>query len=112
VLLVTSAQASEGKTTTSYAVARGFARVGKRVLLIDADLRRPSMHKLLGADNAKGLSRCWSASRACTSRWSPAISTACTCCLRGRSRRAQAELLSSPRMAALLEQLEHTYDLW
>lgn len=56
VLLVTSAQPGEGKTTTSYAIATSFARMGKSVLLIDADLRRPSLHRRLNLPNDSGLS--------------------------------------------------------
>lgn len=56
IMLVTSAQAAEGKTTSSYAIASGFARMGKQVLLIDADLRRPSLHKRLDLPNDRGLS--------------------------------------------------------
>jgi polysaccharide biosynthesis transport protein len=56
VMLVTSAQPSEGKTTSSFAIASGFARMGKRTLLIDADMRRPSLHRRAGLDNEKGLS--------------------------------------------------------
>lgn len=55
-LLVTSSQPSEGKTTTSYAIAQGFARMGRRVLLVDVDLRRPSVHRRLELDNEKGMS--------------------------------------------------------
>ena len=43
----TSSAASEGKSTTSFAIARDFAKVGRRVLLIDADLRKPSLHRAL-----------------------------------------------------------------
>jgi polysaccharide biosynthesis transport protein len=56
VMLVTSAQPSEGKTTSSFAIASGFARMGKRTLLIDADMRRPSLHRRAGVPNEKGLS--------------------------------------------------------
>ena len=42
ILAVTSAQAHEGKTTTSHAIASGFGRLGLRTLLVDADLRRPA----------------------------------------------------------------------
>jgi polysaccharide biosynthesis transport protein len=56
VMLVTSAQPSEGKTTSSFAIASGFARMGKRTLLIDADMRRPSQHRRAGLPNEKGLS--------------------------------------------------------
>jgi capsular exopolysaccharide synthesis family protein len=55
-LLLTSTRQSEGKSTTSYAVARDFAASGRRVLLVDADLRKPSLHRLLGLANGLGLS--------------------------------------------------------
>lgn len=55
-LLVTSSQPGEGKTTTSLALAKNFAQLGFRVLLIDGDLRRPSLHKMLGTSNVVGLS--------------------------------------------------------
>ena len=47
-LLITSAGPGEGKSTTALALARNFAQLGKRVLLIDADLRNPSLHRSLG----------------------------------------------------------------
>jgi len=56
VLALTSALPEEGKSTTSLALARGFARVGMRVLLIDLDLRNPSQHKTFGASNRVGAS--------------------------------------------------------
>ncbi|KQN36469.1 hypothetical protein ASG37_12735 [Sphingomonas sp. Leaf407] len=56
-LLVTSSQMAEGKSTTSYALARDFASIGHKVLLVDADLRRPSLHRLMNMSAAdKGLS--------------------------------------------------------
>jgi polysaccharide biosynthesis transport protein len=55
-LLVTSAGPGEGKSTTSLTVARHFARTGLKVLLLDADLRKPQLHKRLNTDNSSGLS--------------------------------------------------------
>lgn len=55
-LLVTSSRPSEGKSTTAYAAALSLARVGKRVLLIDGDLRNPSMHRTIGVENDVGMS--------------------------------------------------------
>ena len=55
-LLITSARAAEGKSTTSYATALNLARVGRRVLLVDGDLRNPSMHRTMGLANANGMS--------------------------------------------------------
>ncbi len=55
-LLVTSAGPGEGKSSTSLAIARHFAIMGLKVLLVDGDLRNASLHKKLYADNAVGLS--------------------------------------------------------
>src|SRR5260370_17486533 len=54
--MITSALAQEGKTTTSINCAVVLAQKGIRVLLIDADLRRPSIHKTLGMGPRSGLS--------------------------------------------------------
>lgn len=56
VILITSALPQEGKTTTSINTAIVLAQKGTRVLLIDADLRRPSIHKTLGIGPKTGLS--------------------------------------------------------
>lgn len=55
-LLVTSAEPSEGKSTTAYKLARDFGNLGKKVLLIDADLRKPRMHRVFKMDAGVGLS--------------------------------------------------------
>src|SRR5512140_1131453 len=55
-LVVTSTPRNEGKSTTSLALAINFAQLGQRVLLIDGDMRNPSVHKLLGMSNDFGLS--------------------------------------------------------
>jgi capsular exopolysaccharide synthesis family protein len=53
VVQFTSSQASEGKSTTSLILAQLFARLGRNVLLIDADLRKPSIHALLSMERPK-----------------------------------------------------------
>lgn len=55
-LVVTSSTKNEGKSTTSLALAISFAQMGRKVLLVDADMRNPSVHKLLGMRNDAGLS--------------------------------------------------------
>ena len=56
VILVTSASDSEGKTVTALNLATAVADAGSRVLLVDADLRLPGCHQILGVDNHRGLS--------------------------------------------------------
>jgi len=55
---VTSTNMGEGKSTSALSIAIQFAQSGQRVLLIDADLRNPSLHRVLGADNTQGLTNC------------------------------------------------------
>ncbi|PYT52331.1 MAG: hypothetical protein DMG43_12090 [Acidobacteria bacterium] len=54
-LLVTSTQPAEGKTTVACNLAISLAQLGHRVLLVDADLRFPSLHKLFGTSGSLGL---------------------------------------------------------
>lgn len=56
VILLTSATSGEGKSVTSLNLAATLAESGSRVLLIDADLRRPTCHRSLGTGNMRGLS--------------------------------------------------------
>jgi succinoglycan biosynthesis transport protein ExoP len=55
-LLVTSATPAEGKSTTATTIALNFMQLGKRVLLIDADMRNPSQHRYFNVENTVGLS--------------------------------------------------------
>jgi polysaccharide biosynthesis transport protein len=55
LLAVTSAMAGEGKSTSALSLAIQFAQSGRRTLLIDADLRKPSLHTMLTLDSQTGL---------------------------------------------------------
>jgi len=54
-LLVASASADEGKSTTLANLAVTFAQAGRRTILVDSDLRRPSLHAIFGTPNDQGL---------------------------------------------------------
>lgn len=55
-LVLTSTTKNEGKSTSALALAINFAQLGKRVVLMDGDMRNPTVHKLLGMGNSFGLS--------------------------------------------------------
>jgi capsular exopolysaccharide synthesis family protein len=54
-LLITSGIAGEGKTTTSANLASVFARMGRRVVLVDADMRRPRLHRVFALPRSPGV---------------------------------------------------------
>jgi succinoglycan biosynthesis transport protein ExoP len=54
-ITIVSAGAGEGKSTTTFNLATIFAQNGQRVLIVDSDLRRPSLHKVLKVSNSIGL---------------------------------------------------------
>src|SRR5207244_8338991 len=56
VLLVTSSAMGEGKSTISANLAASFAQAGKQTILVDADLRHPTLHTILGIGPSDGLS--------------------------------------------------------
>jgi capsular exopolysaccharide synthesis family protein len=56
VLVVTSASPGEGKTTVASNLAIALAEINRRVLLIDADMRKPRLHDVFGVSNQSGLS--------------------------------------------------------
>jgi len=55
VVLVTSSGLSEGKTTVCFNTAEAFAQLGKPVVIVDADLRRPKGHDLMGVSRSPGV---------------------------------------------------------
>ena len=55
-LLITSSQPGEGKTTTVVNIATTLAQTGAKVVIVDADMRRPRIHSIFNMDNSNGLS--------------------------------------------------------
>jgi succinoglycan biosynthesis transport protein ExoP len=106
VVAVASSQPLEGKTTTAVNIAMALAVGGSRVLLIDADMRRPSVHKALRMTNDRGLSQLLAGQarmREVVQRThDPNLLTITA----GRTPANPSELLASDRMRALLTGLE------
>jgi capsular exopolysaccharide synthesis family protein len=111
LMLVTSAQASEGKSTTSYAIARGMALVGKRSLIIDGDLRRPSIHHLSGVSNKVGLSDILVGEKTAEQAVVPGEVDNFFVLPSGPVPPSPAELLSSPRLLELFQTLRQRFDV-
>jgi len=111
-LLVTSSLPTEGKSTTAYNLAACFANFGARVLALDADLRKPALHKLTNSSNERGLSNLL------TSSLNPVDFIVQDPEIRNLSLLPAgpippnpAELLGSRTFSALLDTLSHEYDL-
>lgn len=110
-LLISSASPGEGKSTSALLLARNFAQLGKSVLLIDADLRNPSLHRTLGIDNSSGLSNFLSGAAdfdglATTDKEESGVAVLSS----GPLPPNPAELLSSPRMKSLIDMAADRYD--
>lgn len=111
-LVITSALAGEGKSTLALGLAVSAARLHQRVLLIDADLRRPSLHKLLNLPNEQGLSTLLTSDDTTPSQSSIHPSGSYIDILTsGPTPSDPAKLLSSRRMGELMTAFEQTYDL-
>jgi succinoglycan biosynthesis transport protein ExoP len=111
VIMVTSALPQEGKTTTSINCAVVLAQKGIRVLLIDADLRRPSIHKTLGMGPRSGLSNVLTGSATLQQTISrSSILPNLSILPAGTPPPNPAELLASTNMRDVLEELRGQYD--
>jgi exopolysaccharide transport family protein len=111
VIMITSALPQEGKTTTSINCAVVLAQKGIRVLLIDADLRRPSIHKTLGMGPRSGLSNVLTGSATLQQTITQStILPNLSILPAGTPPPNPAELLASPNMREILEELSGQYD--
>jgi len=106
MIAVTSSQPLEGKTTTACNLAVALALGGSRVMLIDADMRRPGLHRTMGLQNEVGLSHVLTGQarvREAVQRTSEPNLYVMTA---GRTPPNPSELLSSARMQNLIANLQ------
>jgi succinoglycan biosynthesis transport protein ExoP len=110
-LQITSASQGEGKSTTSANLATAMARDGKRVILIDADLRSPSVHRLLGAPLSPGLSEVLAGMATLDAVLQPTEIENLRIISAGSIPPNPAELLSSRAFEEVIEQLDQRADV-
>lgn len=110
-LLITSAGPREGKTTSSINLAITFAAAGRRVVLVDADLRRPSLHHAFGMANEHGLSTLIGGTSSVDEVAQQSPQANLWIIPSGPRPANPAELLGSPECKAALDRLNEAFDL-
>lgn len=107
---VTSTRPAEGKSTTALALATTLARAGKKVILVDGDMRSPSVHHLGGVGHERGLSNFLSGDDEIESLFFPMNDLGFTAMSAGPLPPNAAELLTGNRLARLISRLLETFD--
>lgn len=111
VILITSATQSEGKSTTSSNLAVAYAQQGKKVLIIDTDMRRPTVHYTFKVANGLGLSSLLTRQAELEKAILPTKVDNLSILTAGPIPPNPAELLSSRSMENLIVQLREEYDV-
>lgn len=104
-MIVTSAHAGEGKSTTAINLAIAMAMEGRRVVLVDADLRNPGIHRILDLPAAPGLTEVLQGAQPLESALRSVQAEGLLVLTSGSLPPNPAELLNSPSMKRLIEQL-------
>lgn len=107
---VTSTRPAEGKSTTTLALAATLVRAGRKVILVDGDMRSPSVHHLGGVDHDRGLSNFLAGEDDIASLVFTMRDLGFTAMSAGPIPPNAAELLTGNRLAVLIERLLKTYD--
>jgi len=110
-LLITSAQAHEGKTTLALSVARMRAAAQQKVVIVDADLRAPGVHPAFGLPRGPGLSEVLAGEATLDEVLRVDDQTGLAVVTAGRARPNPSDLIESEAMRALLDTLRGRFDL-
>lgn len=110
VVTVTSAEAGEGKTTTAVNLAVVLAQLGKRVLLVDADLRKPRVHQIFNLSNRLGLVSYLTGSAEAETTVAASDIAGLSVCPSGPQPPNPSELLASDRMTRFVDVVRKRFD--
>jgi tyrosine-protein kinase Etk/Wzc len=110
-LTVTSAGPEEGKSTTIANLGVSFAQAGKKVLIVDTDMRKPTQHTIFELSNAEGLSSILAGDHSFTQAVKATPQEGLHVLTCGPLPPNPAELLDSQRMTNLIEEMKNLYDL-
>ncbi|WP_230772227.1 GumC family protein [Sphingomonas sp. Leaf4] len=110
-MVFTSSGPGEGKSTSALATANSFAQIGRNVLLIDADMRRPSQHKRFDIENVRGLSTLLTGQDTLESIVRGTNQPGLDIITAGPVPLNPAELIAGVGMKALIERCEQIYDI-
>ena len=115
VIVLTSPSAQEGKTTTATNLAVALASIGKKVLLIDADLRKPRLHQIFGLRNHHGFSDVLADEtqlirKQISEYIQPSTINGLSVLTSGRKRIVAGNLLYGPRVSDLFARLRPEFD--
>ena len=108
--MVTSTRPAEGKSTTSFAIASVLARTGKRVVIVDADMRSPSVHGFFDMENEAGFSDYLTSQGDIDSLVRETGIANLWLLSAGRTPPSAAELLSSDKPREFIEALAEKFD--
>lgn len=110
-IVITSSGPGEGKSTTSANLAVVFANSGSRVLLIDADMRKPTVYKTFQISNATGLSTVLSTEKSVVGTAQSTGIDNLSILTSGPKPPNPSELLNSQRMNQIIEEARRSYDI-
>ncbi len=110
-LLITSSMSQEGKTTVSANVAVSFSLAGRRVLLVDTDMRKPRTHKVFGIENKQGISNYMLGEKTLEQVIHKQVYGNLDILMCGPIPPNPSEMLESKRFREMVDKLKEMYDL-